>query len=185
MRFTAIFYEPDGRITSVQKNATENVVGDRTYIKADLDGEPDDFYVVDGEVRPKLDKPSDAHVFDYSSASWGLDINEARSQAWGRIKKDRDSEEFSTFTWNSHTFQCDQVSQFRIMSAVQSAQIDSTLTMIWTLYDNTTVSLNATELKQVGQALSAHIDACHTKARALRSQIDSATTEVDLNAITW
>ena len=185
MRFTAVFHDSDGRITSVQNNATENVIGARSYIKADFDGDPDDFYVADGEVRPKPDKPSDAHVFDYSSASWGLDINEARNQAWSRIKTDRESEEFSTFIWNSHTFQCDQLSQSRIMSAVQSAQIDSALSIVWTLSDNTTVNLNATELKQVGQALSTHIDACHTKARGLRSQIDAATTEVDLNAIKW
>ena len=185
MRFTAVFHDPDGRITSVQRNATANVIGGRSYVEADFDGDPDDFYVSGGEVISKGEKPSSAHVFDYSSASWTLDLSEAKDQAWEQIKQDREDQEYGAFTWNSHTFQCDQLSQSRIMSAVQRAQLDSTLTMVWTLSDNTTVSLNATELKQVGQALSAHIDACHIKARGLRSQIDAATTEVDLDAITW
>ena len=50
--------------------------------------------------------------------------------------------------------------------------------------DNSTVSLNATELKQVGQALSSHIDACHVKARGLRTQINAAETEAELDLIT-
>jgi hypothetical protein len=185
MKFTAVFYEPDGRITSVKRNATENVVGNRSYLQVDFHGDPEDFYVSAGEVRPKGDKPSGAHYFDYTSASWVLNLGEAKSQAWDRIKSCRNQEEFSTFTWNSHTFQCDERSQSRIMSAVQRAQLDSTLTMVWTLSDNSTVSLNATELKQAGQALSAHVDACHVKARGLRGQIDAAETEAELDSITW
>ena len=57
--------------------------------------------------------------------------------------------------------------------------------MVWTLSDNSTVSLNATELKQVGQALSSHINACHVKARGKRSEINAATTEAEIDAITW
>ena len=185
MRFTAVFHDSDGRITSVQRNATANVIRGRSYVQADFSGDPDDFYVSGGEVIPKGEKPSSAHFFDYSSASWTLDLNEAKDQAWEEIKRNRENQEYGTFSWNSHTFQCDQLSQSRIMSAVQRAQLDSTLTMVWTLSDNTTVSLNATELKQVGQALSSHIDACHVKARSKRADINAATTQAEIDAITW
>jgi len=185
MRFAAVFYEPDGRITSVKKNATASVVAGRSYLQVDLDGDPDDFYVSSGEIRPKGDRPSGAHYFDYTSASWVLNLDEAKSQAWSRIKSCRSQEEFSTFEWNSRTFQCDERSQSRIMSAVQRAQLDSTLTLVWTLSDNSTVSLNSEELKQVGQALASHIDACHGKARGLRTQINAAETEAELDLITW
>ena len=185
MRFTAVFHDPDGRITSVQRNATANVIGGRSYVEADFDGDPDDFYVSGGEVISKGEKPSSAHVFDYSSASWTVDLSEAKDQAWEKIKQDREDQEDGTFTWNSHTFQCDQLSQSRIVSAVQRAQLDPTLTVVWTLSDNTTQTFNATELKQIGQALASHVDACHTKGRAKRAAINSATTQAELEAITW
>tara|TARA_A100000172_G_C2972381_1_gene86386 strand:+ start:11 stop:568 length:558 start_codon:yes stop_codon:yes gene_type:complete len=185
MRFTAVFYEPNGRITSVQYNATANVVGSRDYIQASFNGDPEDFYVANGEILPKGEKPSAAHIFDYSSASWALDIEEAKRQAWNRIKSYRHSEEFGVFTWNSNSFQCDERSQARIMSAVQMAQIDSAVTMTWTLSDNTTKTFNGTELKQIVQAMFAHIDSCHTKARGKRLAINSATTQVEIEAITW
>ena len=185
MRFTAIFYESDGRITSVQKNATENVVGDRTYIKADFDGDPDDFYVSSGKVISKGEKPSSAHVFDYNTGTWGFDLSTAKHEAWSMIKVARNIEEFGTFTWSSHTFQCDEISQRRIQSAVQLAQLDSTTSVTWTLSDNTTQVFNATELQQIGQALSAHINACHDKARTKRSEINAATTEEQINSVSW
>ena len=57
--------------------------------------------------------------------------------------------------------------------------------MDWTLADNTVQTFNATELKQIGQALGAHVNACHVKARGLRDQINAAQTEAELSIITW
>ena len=97
MRFTAVFHDSDGRITSVQRNATENVIRGRSYVQADFSGDPDDFYVSGGEVIPKGEKPSSAHFFDYSSASWTLDLNEAKDQAWKKlngIEKIKSTEHF-------------------------------------------------------------------------------------------
>jgi len=185
MKFSAVFYDSTGRITSVQKNATSNVVGTRAYIQSELNGNPDDFYVADGEIRQKGDKPSEAHWFDYSSASWTLDLDTAKSQAWDRIKQDRETEEFSTFAWNDHSFDCNSVSQMRIQSAVQAAIIDDGLNMIWTLADNSTQTFNATEVKQIGRALANHVNTCHERGRILRAEIQSATTQEELEAITW
>ena len=142
-------------------------------------------YVEDGDLVEKPAQPSAEHIFDYAAKQWVYDLTSHQMQKWAEIKQARNAEEFSTFEWNSHTFQCDERSQSRIMSAVQRAQLDSTLTMVWTLSDNSTVTLNATELKQVGQALAAHIDACHVKARGLRAQINAAETEAELDLITW
>ena len=142
-------------------------------------------YVEDGALVEKPEKPSEEYIFNYSTKQWAYDLTGHRQNKWAEIKSERNREEFSTFEWNSHTFQCDERSQSRIMSAVQRAQLDSTLTMVWTLSDNSTVTLNATELKQVGQALASHIDACHVKARGLRTQINAAETEAELDLITW
>ena len=189
---TAVMYNSEGMITGVRSGSSRGVLADaeasgQSYLLTEDDGDLDQFYVNVGtsEVVQYPEKPSEGHVFNFTSYAWELDLTEAKSLAWKRIKRDRNAEEFSTFEWNSHTFQCDERSQSRIVSAVQRAQLDSTLTMVWTLDDNSTVSLNATELKQVGQALSSHIDACHVKARSKRLQINAATTEAEIDAITW
>jgi len=189
---TAVMYNSEGMITGVRSGNSRGVLADaeasgQSYLLTEDDVDLDQFYVNVGtsEVVQYPEKPSEAHVFNFTSYAWELDLTEAKSLAWKRIKRDRNAEEFSTFEWNSHTFQCDERSQSRIVSAVQRAQLDSTLTMVWTLDDNSTVSLNATELKQVGQALSSHIDACHVKARSKRLQINAATTEAEIDAITW
>ena len=113
------------------------------------------------------------------------ELQEKKDDKWSEIKAARDAEEFSTFTWDSYTFQCDEVSQQRLQGAVLRAQIDPEQSVDWTLVDNTAQTFTATEIKQVGLALAAHVDSCHVKARQLRAQIEAATSETELTAINW
>lgn len=126
-------------------------------------------------------------IWDGVAGEWTdpRDLEDKKDDKWAEIKKARDAEEFSTFTWNSYTFQCDEVSQQRLMGAVLRAQIDPQQTVDWTLSDNTSRTFTATEIKQVGLSLAAHVDGCHVKARQLREQIVNATNETEINAVTW
>jgi len=142
-------------------------------------------YVKDGAIVSKGAQPSEGHVFNYATEQWELDIDLARSKKWKAIKIERQVRELSTFEWNTHTFQCDEASQMRIQAAVQAAIIDDGLSMVWTLADNTTQTFNATELKQIGKALSDHVKQCHDRGRILRGEIEAATTVDDLEAISW
>lgn len=142
-------------------------------------------YVKDGEIVSKGAQPSEGHVFNYATEQWELDIDLARSKKWKAIKIERQMRELSTFEWNTHTFQCDQASQMRIQSAVQAAIIDDGLNMVWTLADNTTQTFSAAEIKQIGQALANHVNTCHERGRILRAEIQAATTQEELEAITW
>lgn len=131
--------------------------------------------------------PADYSEWDAELGNWvdGRNFAEHKQAKWEEIKLNRNAEEFSTFVWNNHTFDCDEVSQRRIQGAVQLAALDSTVTMDWTLADNTVQTFNATELQQIGQALGAHVNACHVTGREKRAQIDAATTEAELDAIVW
>ena len=53
----------------------------------------------------------------------------------------------------------------------------------WTMLDNSTKTLNAVEMIEVGLAVLAHVDACHNKARAFRTEIEAAADEAALLAI--
>lgn len=128
-----------------------------------------------------------ATLWDDEAGEWvdPRELQEKKDDKWSEIKAARDAEEFSTFTWNSYTFQCDEVSQQRLQGAVLRAQIDPEQSVDWTLADNTAQTFTATEIKQVGLALAAHVDSCHIKARQLRAQIDAAASETELNTINW
>jgi len=150
------------------------------------DGQDCEFHYVDnGALVEKPEQPSSEHTFDYAIKQWMYDLTRHRDEKWQEIKLARDAEEFSTFEWNTHTFDCDEVSQRRIQGAVQLAALDDTTVMDWTLADNSVQTFNATELQQIGQALAAHVNACHVKARGLRAEIDAATTEAELGTISW
>lgn len=189
---TAVMYNSDGMITGVRSGSLRGVLIDaeasgQNYLLTEADVDIDRFYVniETSDIVKYPEKPSAAHVFNFASRVWELDLTEARAIAWDRIKRDRSAEEFGTFTWSTHTFQCDETSQRRIQGAVQLAQLDSTTTLDWTLADNSVQTFNATELQQIGQALAAHVNACHVKSRTKRGEIDAANTEAELDAITW
>jgi hypothetical protein len=55
----------------------------------------------------------------------------------------------------------------------------------WTLADNTVRTLSGADMIAVGQALGQHVAACHIKARALREQINAATTVAEVEAVVW
>ena len=126
-------------------------------------------------------------IWDGVAGEWTdpRELQEKKDDKWSEIKAARDAEEFGTFTWDSYTFQCDEVSQQRLQGAVLRAQIDPEQSVDWTLADNTAQTFTATEIKQVGLALAAHVDSCHVKARQVRAQIEAAANETELDAINW
>jgi len=115
----------------------------------------------------------------------GRDLDQKKADKWVEIKAARDAQEFSQFDWGGYTFQCDEVSQRRIQGAVQLSAIDDTLTLDWTLADNSVQNFTASEYVQIGVALATHVSGCHARGRILRQEIESATTETELEAIVW
>lgn len=184
---TYVCYEDSGQITAIVKgprNAIEEPLG--SFI--DYQGDEDvglSWYVFDGEILQKPEQPSPDYVFDYVSGEWQLDFDIAKQRKWDAIKGDRTAQEFGTFDWGGYTFQCDEVSQRRIQGAVQLSAIDDTLTLDWTLADNSVQTFTAADYIQIGQALAVHVSQCHERGRILRLEIEAATTLEDLEAIVW
>jgi hypothetical protein len=130
-------------------------------------------------------RPSEDYNFDYETKQWSVLLSDQKETKWKEIKSARSAEEFGTFVWSDHTFDCDEVSQRRIQGAVQLAALDTNTVMDWTIADNTVQTFNATELQQIGQSLAGHVNACHVKARGLRDQINAAESEAELSVISW
>ena len=124
--------------------------------------------------------PGIGFVFDYVSRMW-IDtrtIDDVRAARWSIIKIQRDQLEFGGFEYKGNVYDSDQVSQSRIMGAAV-AGIDQ----VWTLADNTTVELSASQLQQLYAALQAHIASVHERGRIARQLIYEAETKEEVEAI--
>jgi hypothetical protein len=131
--------------------------------------------------------PSPAHTWDWSTKAWVLTLDAAKGAKWAAVKAARDAREFGEFVWSGHSFDGDIQAQRRLNLAVMAAQMalqtNAPWSIDWTLADNAVMTLSASDLVAVVEALGANIDAAHEDARAKRALIEAATTVADLDAI--
>lgn len=134
-------------------------------------------------------KPSSGHIWNPIQQVWiappEKPLSEVKELKWQEIKQARSTQEFGGFTWDGSLFDSTPVSVQRINGAVTLCMLNSSLTLDWTLADNTVRNLTATQIIAVGIALGTHVNFCHEKARLLRTQIESATTAAAVASITW
>lgn len=105
-------------------------------------------------------------------------LTQIKDQKWNEIKLQRDQLEFDGFEFDGHVYDSDQISQGRIMGAA-AAGVDQ----IWTLADNSTVELTASQLQQLYSALQAHVASVHERGRIARQLISEAETKEQVEAI--
>ena len=136
-------------------------------------------YYQDGWVAMPT-QPSPYHIFNYDLKDW-IDprtLDEIKAQKWAEIKSERDLLEFGGFEFEGGIYDSNQVSQGRIMGAAV-AGVDQ----VWTLADNSTVELSASQLQQLYAALQAHIASVHERGRIARQLIFEAETKEQVEAV--
>ena len=124
--------------------------------------------------------PSPHHTFDYTTKQW-IDprtLDEIKAQKWAEIKSERDRLEFGGFEFDGSIYDSDQVSQGRIVGAAAAG-----MDQVWTLADNTTAELSASQLQQLYAALQAHIASVHERGRIARQLIFEAETKEQVEAV--
>lgn len=135
-------------------------------------------------------------------------IEAVRLKTWVKFKNLRNSKEYAPVTTPKGMFDADPDSQRRIIGAGVLAIVERvqwltasmqqiaeasnvTLSDIpttgseWTLYDNSAVELTPDDLLFLGQAMGLQIKQAHAEGRVVRSQIESADSISDLNAVQW
>ena len=125
-------------------------------------------------------QPSPYFIFDYEIKQWvdPRSLDEIKAQKWTEIKSERDQLEFGGFEFDGGIYDSDQVSQSRVMGAAV-AGVDQ----IWTLADNTTIDLSASQLQQLYAALQTHIASVHERGRIARQLIFEAETKEQVEAV--
>ncbi|MFA7441148.1 MAG: DUF4376 domain-containing protein [Sphingomonadaceae bacterium] len=114
------------------------------------------------------------------STHYPLDVEALRPLIWERAKLYRAAAESGGCETPFGRIDTDLESLVRITGAVQAASIaisaGDTLTLDWTMADNSVLTLDAPMLVAMGRAVALHVDAVHQHGRDLRSDIDAATT---------
>jgi hypothetical protein len=136
-------------------------------------------------------KPSDAHIFDWSTKAW-IDprtLADMKAQRWAEMKRHRNLLEASSFPYLGKRLDSDARSVARINTAVQAAQAalatGEPFAITWTCADNTTLALDSAGMLGAPVALALYADQLHQTCKTLRSQIDAATTPAQVQAVAW
>lgn len=112
-------------------------------------------------------------------------IAEHKAAACARIDEIRDQVIASGFVFDGVRFDSDERSVRRISGAVLMCILDANHSEDWILQDNTRVTLGAEQIKALGLAAAAHERDAVFKARRLKDQIEAATTQVEVDSVSW
>lgn len=145
----------------------------------------------DAERARYLARPGVRWTWDVQTRTWadGRTLDEARAEAWARIKAARTAALDGGFLHDGRAYDSDPDSRANIAGAAQGAAIAQAAgapwSVTWTLADNTAAALDAAQTVALGLACLAHVDAAHAHARMRRAQIEAAANNDECDAIAW
>lgn len=144
----------------------------------------------DDQRKNKQNRPSPLAVWSNHLMQWEdrRSFEDLKIAKWEDTKVERNANEFGSFIWAGHIFDGDESAQRRINLAVMGAQAaliagNSSWSVDWTLADNTSLTLSASDMIGVANALGANIAQAHALARVKRQQIEAAQTVEELDAL--
>ncbi len=142
-------------------------------------------YIADGVAVDMGPKPSADHEFDFGSKAWRLNLDAARSRTWCLIKSARDREIGAGLEYAGNVFDSDEQAMHRIVTAAHAVQASPSSIVAWTLADNSYVSLHSADIIKIASFMWHRFQALFEKGQRLREQIQQATTQAQLDAISW
>ena len=112
-------------------------------------------------------------------------LAELKQSKRDKIAAARYAAETGGCTIDGVTIATDRGSQALLTAAVVMARMDPEFKTRWKCADGRFVTLDAMQLRAIGDAVIAHIEACFAREGELCEQIDAAQTPEELDAIQW
>jgi len=114
------------------------------------------------------------------------DLGAAKAQAWEGTRSSRDNAERGVFEFDGDWYDINKENVSGAALAALMAQLaGQPFSIDWTLADNSVKTLDGAQVQQLGIAMVRHIDTLHATTRALRQQIEAATTPEQAYAVVW
>lgn len=112
-------------------------------------------------------------------------FDELKAAKYVEIAAARYDAETGGCTVDGVTIATDRGSQALLTAAVVTARLDPEFSTRWKCADGRFVTLDAMQLRAIGDAVIAHVEACFAREGELCELIDAATTPEELDAIKW
>lgn len=179
-----------GKIIQLSSHPVEIEDTRLVYVENNING--DTHYIDDDDQPiPISAKPSRYHDFNWTTHQWTdpRTLAQHMDAKWGEIKVAREAAINAPLPTPHGTFDSGPADRTNITDAVLMAQtltaLGQPVAINFTLADNTTATLNASQMIEVGLYLGAKIQAAYATARSLRASIYSAGTIAAVQAISW
>ena len=129
-------------------------------------------------------------VYDEIINTWGPlpdppTLDELKAAKYAEIAEARYAAETGGCTVDGVTIATDRGSQALLTAAVVSARLDLEFKTRWKCADGHFVTLDAMQLRAIGDAVIAHVEACFAREAELCELVDAAQTPEELAAIKW
>jgi hypothetical protein len=138
-------------------------------------------WVAEGNT-PIPERPGDA--YELIDDEWVLNLDKAKEAKKAEIASARYDAETGGLEVNGVTIDTSRDSQALLIGAVIQALQDPEYTLNWKT-TNGWVTLDATTIIAIGTAVRQHVQACFDREEELSGQVDEATTEEEIDAISW
>ena len=114
-----------------------------------------------------------------------VDLDDLKQQKRQAIAAARYEAETGGCSVGGVTVATDRGSQALLTAAVVMARLDPEFKTQWKCADGSFKQLDAFQLRAIGDAVIAHVEACFAREGELCEQIDAAQTPEELDAIQW
>lgn len=146
------------------------------------------FYSPNGNAEVWQTKPEGY----YTPAEWAAlhpppepTFDELKAAKYAEIAAARYAAETGGCTVDSVTIATDRGSQALLTATVVTARLDPEFKTRWKCADGRFVTLDAMQLRAIGDAVIAHVEGCFAREAELVELIDAAQTPEDLAAVKW
>lgn len=112
-------------------------------------------------------------------------FDELKSAKYDEIAAARYAAETGGIEVSGARIATDRGSQALLTAAVVSARLDPEFKTRWKCAEGHFVTLDAFQLRAIGDAVIAHVEACFAREGELCEQIDAAQTPEELDTIQW
>lgn len=136
-----------------------------------------------------LDAGQKGFPLEYSDGTVRPRLDDMRLRARARINAEREARKDAGCDTPAGFVDTDPASRANVTEAATAAMIAQAsaapFAITWTLFDNSTVDLDAAGTIAMSMAVLAHITAVHDTATALKAAIDAAETAEAIDAVIW